>query len=524
MLNESQDIEYKESWSDKYLQWVCGFANAQGGRIYIGVNDDKEIVGVHDAKRLMEDIPNKIANSLGIVEDINLLTENGKEYIEIVVSPSSIPIAYHGVYHYRSGSTKQELKGIALQQFIMRKMGHSWDDMPLPSATLKEIDRSAIDYFLRRGISKHRIDPSERGASTEDVLRNMNLIGDDGYLRTAAILLFGKNPQRRFAGVQFKIGRFGANESDLIIQDVVEGNVIQMVDRVVEILKSKYLYSPIHYEGMERVEPLEIPEDGLREILYNSVCHKDYMGAPIQMQVYADHVEIWNEGGLPQGYTPETLMRKHSSRPRNKTIAAVMFRAGFIETWGRGYTKVRESFEADRYPIPEVTEIDGGVSVWIKRFSLNELAERNKKRYGNKAPNLQGTLTRDAGADVSAGTGKYPENGESTLKEYPVNGESTTEVYPVNGESTTEKYPVNGESTTEKYPVNGLDGKGLGKTALRILELIERNPKATREQMAQSVGISLEGVKKQVKRLRDMGLVVREGSDKSGYWRIITSD
>jgi len=229
MLSESQNIEYKESWNDKYLQWICGFANAQGGRIYIGVNDDKEVVGVRDSKKLMEDIPNKIANFLGIVEDVNLLVENGKEYIEIVVAPSSMPIAYRGVYHYRSGSTKQELKGLALQQFIMRKMGHFWDDMPLPTATLEEIDRSAIDYFLKKGISSKRIDSSEKESSTEDVLRNMNLIGDDGYLRTAAVLLFGKHPQRRFAGVQFKIGRFGASESDLIIQDVVEGNVIQMV-------------------------------------------------------------------------------------------------------------------------------------------------------------------------------------------------------------------------------------------------------------------------------------------------------
>ena len=437
MLSESQNIEYKESWNDKYLQWICGFANAQGGRIYIG------IVGVHDAKKLM------------------------------------------------------------------RKMGHSWDDMPLPTATLEEIDRSSIDYFLRRGISRGRIDPSEKEASTEDVLRNMNLIGEDGFLRAAAILLFGKNPQRRFAGVQFKIGRFGVNESDLIIQDVVEGNVIQMVDRVVEVLKSKYLYSPIHYEGMERVEPLEIPEDGLREILYNSVCHKEYMGAPIQMQVYSDHVEIWNEGGLPDGYTAETLMRKHSSRPRNKTIAAVMFRAGFIETWGRGYTKVRESFEADDYPMPVVTEIDGGVSVWIKRFSLDELAARNKKRYGDKAPNLQGTIMGDVGVNVGLNTEKYPINDESTLQKYPIN---------------TEKYPINGESTLQKYPINDLDDKNLGNTEIRILEIVAKNPNITREQLSEEIGITLEGPKKQLKKLREQGLLVREGSRKTGYWRIITND
>ena len=119
VMSESQNIEYKESWHDEYLKWICGFANAQGGCIYIGINDKQQVIGLPDSKRLLEDIPNKIVNYLGIVADVNLLqSEEGKEYIEIVVEPSNMPIAYHGAYHYRSGSTKQELKGVALQQFM----------------------------------------------------------------------------------------------------------------------------------------------------------------------------------------------------------------------------------------------------------------------------------------------------------------------------------------------------------------------------------------------------------------------
>ncbi len=91
MQSESQNIEYKESWRDEYLKWICGFANVHGGCIYIGVNDNKEVVGLLDAKKLMEDIPNKIVNYLGIVEDVNLLTKGTKEYIEIVVAPSNMP-------------------------------------------------------------------------------------------------------------------------------------------------------------------------------------------------------------------------------------------------------------------------------------------------------------------------------------------------------------------------------------------------------------------------------------------------
>ena len=161
-----------------------------------------------------------------------------------------------------------------------------------------------------------------------------NYLTEDGKLKNAALLLFAKNPRRYFTCVEFKIGRFRRNVADLIIQDVIEGNIIQMTDRVVQVLKAKYLTSPIHYEGMKRREPLEVPEEALREILYNAIAHKDYSGAPIQMRVWDDYVEIWNEGELPIGYTPDTLMKKHSSRPRNKNIANAFFKAGFIESWG----------------------------------------------------------------------------------------------------------------------------------------------------------------------------------------------
>lgn len=158
-ISESQNVEYKESWRDEYLKWVCGFANASGGKIYIGVNDDLEIIGVDNSKRLLEDIPNKITTNLGLVADVNLLHSGSLDYIEIVVEPSNIPVAYHGIYHYRSGSTKQELRGAALQQFVLKKMGHSWDDIPHETATLEAIDRESLDYFLHKGIYSKRILP-----------------------------------------------------------------------------------------------------------------------------------------------------------------------------------------------------------------------------------------------------------------------------------------------------------------------------------------------------------------------------
>lgn len=383
MLSESQNIEYKESWRDEYLKWICGFANAQGGRIFIGVNDEKQVIGLPDAKKLMEDIPNKIVNYLGIVEDVNLLAEGEKEYIEIVVTPSNVPIAYKGTYHYRSGSTKQELKGLALQQFIMRKMGHSWDDIPVYGATIDDIDRKAIDYFLHCSIKAGRMDEDEADASTEDVLRNLGLFTKDGELKNAAILLFGKHVGQFFPSAIFKIGRFHTDESDLIVQDMLEGNVIQMASRVVDTLRTKYLLSPIHYEGLQRVEQLEIPETALRELIYNSLAHKDYTGPAIQMRVYDRSIELWNYGLLPKELTPADLMKKYSSFPRNHNIANVFYKAGFVETWGRGFKKIKEEFERVNLPLPIMEENCGGVLATIQRKTIEDvIAERGNNNVG----------------------------------------------------------------------------------------------------------------------------------------------
>src|SRR5687768_8376796 len=105
---EHQHIEWKEAWRDEYLKWICGFANAEGGALVIGRDDAGRAVGVKNADKLLEDIPNKVRDVLGIMVDVNLLKEDSRELIEIRVEPHPSPISYKGEYHYRSGATKQE--------------------------------------------------------------------------------------------------------------------------------------------------------------------------------------------------------------------------------------------------------------------------------------------------------------------------------------------------------------------------------------------------------------------------------
>ena len=135
-MPENQNIEWKSKWRDDYLEWICGFANAQGGTIYIGIDDDGHVTGLTNTKKLLEDIPNKVRNAMGIVVDVDLLSEDGNEYIKITIPPYPVAVSCKGVYYYRSGSTLQTLSGPELERFILRKRGATWDNMPLTACLL----------------------------------------------------------------------------------------------------------------------------------------------------------------------------------------------------------------------------------------------------------------------------------------------------------------------------------------------------------------------------------------------------
>lgn len=146
-MSETQNIEYKSSWHDDYLDWICGFANAQGGKIYIGKDDSGKVIGVASYKDLMEKIPNKIKNQLGITAEVNLLQENGKHFIEIIVQSYSVPISLRGRYFYRSGSVKQELSGTALNEFMLKRIGKKWDGVPVPNVQVDDLKFETFTFF-----------------------------------------------------------------------------------------------------------------------------------------------------------------------------------------------------------------------------------------------------------------------------------------------------------------------------------------------------------------------------------------
>ena len=352
-MKEHQHVEWKESWRDQYLRWICGFANAEGGVLVIGRDDKGEAVGVKNARKLLVDIPNKVRDLLGIMVDVNLEGEQGRERIEIRVEPYPSPVNYKGEYFYRSGSTNQMLRGAALDRFLLRKHGRTWDGVPLPGLELADLDAGALKNFRRMALRSQRLPEAVLDEPDQTLVEKLHLV-EGPYLTHAAALMFHSEPERFFTGAAVKIGYF-ENDADLLYQDEVHGDLIRQVDQTLEVLRAKYLRAWISYEGLQRIESWPTPMPALREAILNAVAHKNYAsGVPIQISVYPDKLMIWNPGELPQDWTLEKLLSKHASVPFNPDIANVFFRAGMIEAWGRGIEQILDTCREAGVPTPEV--------------------------------------------------------------------------------------------------------------------------------------------------------------------------
>jgi ATP-dependent DNA helicase RecG len=478
-MKEDQQVEWKEAWRDEYLRWICGFANAEGGVLVIGRNDKGVAVGVDNSRKLLEDLPNKIRDVLGIMADVRLVKEAGKELVEIRVEPYPSPISYKGEYHYRSGSTKQELKGAALERFLLKKRGRHWDDAPEPSFTVRSCSAAALRLFKQRATESGRMDRAVLRDGRELLLGNLELIEKHG-LKRAACLLFSDRPEQYVSGAWIKIGFF-VTDDDLRYQDEVHGNLFEQVEKTLELLHTKYLKAYISYQGLLRRETFLFPDAALREALLNAVVHKDYSsGIPTQISVYDNQIVFWNPGVLPESWTLKKLLGKHPSCPFNPLLANAFFRAGYIESWGRGIEKIQR--ECREHGI-EPPVYDFGMAGLMLTFRANLV-------------HLQAaTLGQSMGTP-------------SIAAQMPVEVEKTP-VETVETPVEAGKTPVETLQTPVETPV---------KTPDRIVALLRASPHMTLAEVAEEIGRSRRAVERAATKLVRDGRLRYIGPRKSGHW------
>ena len=204
--------------------------------------------------------------------------------LKLFVEPYPYPVNYKGQYHYRSGSTKQELKGAALDKFLLQEKGKRWDGVPVPKVSVKELKPESFEFFRKRAFKSQRIEEDSLTDTNEHLIENLQL-KENGFLKRASILLFHPNPEKFVTGAYIKIGYFETDD-DLKFQDEVHGNLFEQIEKTMDLLFTKYIKGEISYEEINRVEKYEYPKEAVREALLNAIAHKDYSGGvPIQISV-----------------------------------------------------------------------------------------------------------------------------------------------------------------------------------------------------------------------------------------------
>ena len=242
------------------------------------------------------------------------------------------------------------------------------------NATLDDLDEERITRFLglaRRG----RSFPLPENTKPYDVLVHLNLL-DKERPTNAAILLFGKQPQRFLITSEVKCAHFHGYEVEKPIPSyqVYKGTVFDLVDHAKDFVLSKIdLWVGTRAESTRVPTKYEIPQEVVAEAIVNAVVHRDYTSkASVQVMLFKDRLEVWNPGTLPPTLTLEKLRGPHASLPHNPLIAEPMYLTKYIERMGTGIRDMIRRCKNAGLPEPEI-RIDGGfwvLTIWRTQIKV----------------------------------------------------------------------------------------------------------------------------------------------------------
>jgi ATP-dependent DNA helicase RecG len=367
----------KESLGERreIVETCAAFASAQGGRIYIGVRDNGAVVGVQIGKGTLEGLANDIAQNTvpKLVPAIRTVQVAGQTVIVVAVEENPTkPVSAYGRAYRRSGRTNQVLAASEIAELYFASRGVTWDETARADATLDDIDAEKVRKFLSRARSERQWEIDAQ-TPVEPALRQLNLM-KNGHLTIAALLLFGKNPQRFLLQARMRCARFkGNDEVEFLDLKVIEGDLIQQVEEAMAFVRRNTSMAAKIDGKLERTERWEYPPDAVREAITNAVCHRDYADSGnAVVRVFDSRLEVSNPGGLPAGMTVEDLKQPHESKPRNKLVADAFFLIKYIEQFGTGIQRIINDCHDAGVPEPEFESRAGAFRIVFRRTATLE--------------------------------------------------------------------------------------------------------------------------------------------------------
>ena len=328
-MRETRTLEFKETITNTFLKTVSAFSNYDGGIILFGVDDDGNIKGLPDVKQACLDIENKINDSITPQPDYTLEVQNNDQTIKLTVkSGLQKPYLYKSKAYKRNDTATIEVDTLEFSRLVLDGKNIQFEELPCKDQELSfEISRRK----LKENIRIENFD--------KDTLKTLNLYNDDNGFNNAAGLLADKN---HFPGID--IVKFGENISIIQKRSTFENvSVLEVYEKTLEVFRDYYQYEVI--QGADRKKMEKISEAAFREAIANALIHRVWdVDSQIRVSMFDDRIEIVSPGGLPSGITEEEYLAGILSVLRNRNLANVFYRLGFVEIFGTGITRIKQLY------------------------------------------------------------------------------------------------------------------------------------------------------------------------------------
>jgi len=334
---EGLKIEFKESLNNIDKEMVA-FANAEGGRIFLGITDTGKIKGIEVTNKLksqIQDIAKKCDPSTDIsfqkFENVLVITvDEGKDK----------PYKCSSGFYMRQGPNSQKMEKDDIRDLILSSGKGLFDEQTIKDFDFMDMDDKALkDYLEKAGIKSK--------ADKKTILFNMGVVDNKGRLNHAGLLFFSEKPKKYLINAYVSCVIYAGEEKVNVLDRIdIESNLVGQVEESIKFIR-RNTRTGYKIKDIQREEIPEYPLGALREAILNAVMHRDYFekGANVQIDIFDNRIEISNIGALIPPLNKANLGR--IAVRRNPLIADLFHRIRFVEKIGTGLKRIKE--ECNKY-------------------------------------------------------------------------------------------------------------------------------------------------------------------------------
>lgn len=511
-VGESKNLEFKESLpvkSSKYIKTIVAFANGQGGKLIIGVEDDtKKIVGIdkNEAFKIMDAIANAISDSCkpAIIPDIYMQTVNETTVIIVDIEAGRQRPYYlaaeglqHGVYVRVAGTTRPADESM-VKELLFEGNNRFFDKTVCLGLRVSEADIEKLCFDMKQ-VALRNCRSDEERALVKDVTPKQLLSW--GILTEYEGKLVPTNAYAILTGADilhctFQCAVFKDNERVIFVdrrefigavQDIIE-------DAYQFVLRNIHLGAVI--EGLYRQDVYEIPPAAIRELIINAAVHRSYLdNGNIQVAIFDNRLEITSPGKLPLGQTIEK-MREGYSKVRNEALAMAFSYMHLIERWGTGMLRIAKMIR--KASLGELEILGGETELRFNIYRKQATEQASEEKAGQTAGQIP--KTEEKAGQTAGQTPKAEEKAGQTVGQIPKAEEKAGQTCKDGSRLTDRKISL--EENT-------------------LLVYLKNKPQSNVRDVAQQLSLSKSSVSRLIQKLKEKNLIERVGSTRKGYWKVL---